>query len=147
MASMSCVGAPGRGQFGQLDLQRAPRLNDLGQPAAVFAEALDHGRNVGPVDQHRSGAVLDVDHAEHLEGHQGLRQRGPRNTQPLGKFPLGRQGVPGAQLGGLDEVHDLLHQLLVEPGPRNAGDLMRCRLLCHARPSSVSSTPSLPENY
>ena len=141
MAFMSSVAAPGGGQLGKLDLERASRLHDLGQPAAVLTQALDHGRNIRTVDQHGTRAVLDVDHAEHFQRHQGLGQRCPRNAQPLGEFTLSRQGVPGAQLGSLDEVHDLLHELLIEPGPRNAGDLMRCCLLWHARPFGKVLSP------
>ena len=60
--------------------------------------------------------MLHVDHAQHFQRHQSLRQRCPRDTHPLGQIPFGGQQVTRSQPGGRDETQQLFHEPLIQPG-------------------------------
>ncbi len=55
-----------RGEWGELDLQRGAGLDDVGQPAGVSAERLDHLVVADQRDDHRAAAVAHVEHPEDL---------------------------------------------------------------------------------
>ena len=91
---------------GDLGLERVAGLDDLRQPVGVAADRLDDaGRTGGPGGDDGAVAVAYLDHADHLERHQRLAERGPADAEPLGELALGRQLVARLR-GRCSPIHD-----------------------------------------
>ena len=66
-------------------------------------------------------AVPDLDDADDLERDEGLAQGRAADAETLRELALGGQPVARREAVGLDPRTDLLGDLLVEPGSREAG--------------------------
>ena len=116
------VGGTTRGGEGRdLRLEGVARVDDLGQPMGVGADRLDDAPRSRGLGEDGAVAVPDLDDADDLERDEGLAQGRAADAETLRELALGGQPVARREAVGLDPRTDLLGDLLVEPGSREAG--------------------------